>query len=603
MNPGRFLRTVRHLSPAQVVQRGLCRGRFVLMAHLPGLARRRIGAVAERLPGPDLSSPRLLAAARHVALLQEGVHGSHLDEVREGRFDLLDRTLDFGGVDALDWRRNLGDPEWQLWRMHLAYMGYAVPLLRTGARRDLGIVLRLLSGLEAEIGWSERVVFRDAWNPYAASHRVINLLAGLALHRQAGGDAGEAEAARILDHVRFSVAFVAGNLERDLSYNHLLKNLTAFAIYRSGLADVPSGLAFLPGMAEAVLDDQVLSDGGHAERSPMYHALALQDARILRDSGVISGEASAARITRMEEALGVMSHPDGDIALFNDSWLGEAPSARALGAPEPAASANLPETGYACLSGAGDAVVFDRGCCGPNDNPAHAHADFLSIEASVGARRLVVDAGVATYAPGDLRDLTRSAASHNGPHLVGAEPVEFWGSFRVGRRGRAAPLRPCAGLEVLAPLWAAGWQSGYRRLGAILARFVGLWPGRGLLVADTWLGPHAHRAASAFLIDGAWTVAGGPERPRFLREERIVEAYALTGSLQPAGPAQFWRRYGVAEPAHRLVLEPAPWPRGRRAALLLSWAPDGLEPPTVERLETLFGGLADAAAEAARGAT
>ena len=54
----------------------------------------------------------------------------------------------------------------------------------------------------------------------------------------------------------------------------------------------------------------------------MYHALCMIDLRILRESGIL-GAADAdwldKNIARMEQALGALSHPDGDIALFNNS--------------------------------------------------------------------------------------------------------------------------------------------------------------------------------------------------------------------------------------------------------------------------------------------
>ncbi|MBI4182716.1 MAG: heparinase II/III family protein [Proteobacteria bacterium] len=570
------------------------------MARFPALAQAWAARRAAALPLPDPRSPALLAAARRVLAFEEAVHGAHLAGVGEGRFTLIGRTVEFGGLERVDWRIGVGDPDWHLWRMSLAYMGYAVPLMARGKRGGLAVVLSLVGGLEAGAPFAAAGVFRDAWNPYAASHRAINLLSGLALYLGAGGEAGAAEARALLEHVRFAAGFVLANLERDLGYNHLLRNMAALGVVSAGLRGLPAALAGLPGLAERVLATQVLADGGHAERSPLYHALALQDARLLVESGLVAGDAAEARIARMEAALGAMSHPDGDIALFNDSWLGGAPPASALGARTPGPRAALAETGYVRLGAEGDAVLLDCGPCGPDDNPGHAHADFLAIEASVGGRRFLVDAGVPTYAPGGLRDLSRSASAHNGPRLEGCEPIEFWASFRVGRRGRARPLDLAAGPAGLAPLSAAGWQDGLRPFGVVPARLVALWPGRGLLVADLWLGGADRPASSSFLVAGDWRHEGGAAPGRFSQGGAVVEATALAGRLAPVEPGRWWPGYGVERPAHRLELAPEPCEGGRRAAVLFSWS-GGRPEIGAERMAALWHGLSTKASAAARG--
>ena len=93
----------------------------------------------------------------------------------------------------------------------------------------------------------------------------------------------------------------------------------------------------------------------------MYHVLALLDLRVLRACGLQS-EA----VTKMEAALRGMTHPDGEIALFNDSWIGEAPPPSDLISPgDVSETATLVETGYTRMGRGGDAVIFDHGPCGP----------------------------------------------------------------------------------------------------------------------------------------------------------------------------------------------------------------------------------------------
>ena len=574
MNFGRVCRTVRHLTAEQWLYRVIRRGERLALRARPGDARARVARRARALPLPDTARPEILAIAETVLGLQQAVHGDHLDGIAAGRFHLLNREIDFGGLGGIEWRRDFGDGNNPLWRMTLGYMGYAVPMLASGAPEALGRVRMILAGLVAQNDWRRAGVFRDVWNPYTASHRLINLLSGLALFRAAGGHEPVAEA-EILDHVRFCAVHIRGHLERELQYNHLSKNYAALAAFGAGFDAPPASLDFLRREVPASLRQQVLGDGGHAERAPMYHLLFLLDLRLFRASRLFASEWGPMlndAIARMESALAAMTHPDGDIALFNDSWLGEAPKARAaLGGAMPSSGRLvLGETGYVRLGGdAGDAVIFDCGPCGPDANPGHAHADFLSVELSVAGRRFIVDPGVPTYTAGIARDSSRSAAAHNGPHVGGAEPIEFWKSFRVGRRGSAGLIEE-SDLDGIAPLWCAGWQDGYARHGIRLRRWVGLWPGRGAMIVDLATGGADRVIESHFLVAGDWRVEGAGGLA-FVGDGSRVALDAARGALTAPETASHWPRFGVAREAHSVRLRPESINDTRLSALDLVW--------------------------------
>jgi hypothetical protein len=289
----------------------------------------------------------------------------------------------------------------------------------------------------------------------------------------------------------------------------------------------------------------------------------------------------------MGSALAAMCHADGDIALFNDSWLGDGPPASALvdtGAV--GETVRLIDTGYVRLGRGGDVVLFDRGACGPDATPAHAHADFLSIEASVAGRRLIVDPGVATYTAGLARDFTRSAAAHNGPVVDGVEPLELWGSFRVGRRARAEAIEDDA-LDGFAKLWCAG------RLdteGVSMRRFVGLWPGSGLLICDAWTGGPDAPARSSFLVAGDWRLAGDTP-PVLTSDAAEIRVVALAGTVEPVATSRHWRRFDIEQPAHRITVRPETRDGVRRAALWWGWDATA-EPPGALEVDLLLNRLA-----------
>lgn len=577
MKIGRLWRTIRYLGPSQIFHRVQLRARRSVMARFPVAARGRAEARASKLPWPDISSPAMAEIGEIILTHQHAVHGAHLDGLPEARFVLHNQEFDFGSIEKIDWRGDFREGSNPLRRMTLAYMGYLPPMLARGREEDLSVAGRILKSFEDSNHWRAAGVLGDCWHPYAASHRLINLLAGLALYRKAGGPADEAVEDEILHHARFCAAHISANLERDVGFNHLMKNLVALSVHAGELA---------PGVLRSVAQC-VLPDGGHAERSPMYHVLALLDLRVLRACGLQS-EA----VTKMEAALRGMTHPDGEIALFNDSWIGEAPPPSDLISPgDVGETATLVETGYTRMGRGGDAVIFDHGPCGPDDNPAHAHADFLSVEVSVGGHRLIVDPGVATYTAGDARHATRSAGSHNGPHVAGADTLELWGSFRVGRRARAGLLTE-AGLTGFAPLSRAAWHDGYRSRGIMARRFVGLWPGQGLLLCDLWLGGAGASGLTNFLIPAFWEFAA--EELLILEHGEIkIHLKMLAGRMEEIELGQCRPHFDAPEPAHKIVLTPEASGSDLRAALWLSWgesaaAPDG------ETVERLFDALARA---------
>jgi hypothetical protein len=490
------------------------------MARFPDSTRRKVEAHAAKLGRPDPRAASLVRVAAHVKLLNADLQA----DIARGRFVLLNREFDFGSPEDIDWRGDFAEGDNPLRRMTLGYLGH---IFTTG---DVTLVERMVGSLEAGNPFTTPGVFRDVWNPYAASHRLINLLAWMALHRRP--DPG------LINHARLCAAVVLSDLERDLGYNHLLKNIVALATY---------GLQVRPKLVSRAVAECVMPDGGHAERSPMYHVLGLVDLRILREMGYDV----AGALARMEAALPVVTHPDGDIALFNDSWIGGAPRAADVVSPTQETT-HLEYMGYTKLAGGGDVVIFDCGKPGPDSNPAHAHSDFLSLELSVAGKRAIVDPGVPTYTAGPERQESRSAAAHNGPFA--GEPMELWGSFRVGRRAAARPLDD-AGFEGLAPLHCAGVLPETR-----VARWLGLWPGQGLLVCDVG------------------------QRSRLLLAQDIPAA-AIVGTLTKA-PGKYWLRYGLAEDATALTVSAD----AGRSAIWFGWG----DKPVLPKLDRIFDVLTNA---------
>jgi len=350
------------------------------------------------------------------------------------RFTFLHRMRDLASPIA--WQTASADRRDQLWSMHLHYMEY----LEEASDADF---TRLVEDwLNANRPYGPRY-WHDTWNSYAVSLRTVVWMQQWAARPSL--DPGLR--ARMAQSVAGQIAFLAGNLETDIGGNHLVKNakslVWASSFFRGRAAQRwrRNGVRLL----QRILDDQILPDGLHYERSLSYHTQVFADlleCRYVLGPGAIGARLDAA-LDGMAQAIADLTHPDGGPPLFNDSGLHMAyASADCLSAykkltgarPEPRASASYANAGYFCLRTGLDFLIVDCGPIAPDALPAHGHGDILSFEWSVDGRRIVVDPGVFEYVAGELRMLSRSCRSHNTVALDSLDQAEFFSDFRVGRR-------------------------------------------------------------------------------------------------------------------------------------------------------------------------
>lgn len=293
----------------------------------------------------------------------------------------------------------------------------------------------------------------NGWEPYPLSLRIVNWIKFLSLHTF-----GEN-----LDGIHASLflqcRFLFGHLEYHLLGNHLFKNGVALLYGGAYFQGAEAALWLQKGrtILEAEIQEQVLNDGGHFERSPMYHALILEDIldclNVDQGFSCFSVKSRAWVVTQAEKMLTFASdtlHPDGEIAFFNDSALGIAPSPQALAAyaaslgittsGKPVSSDALvdviekPDFGLYVLQNPSGRMLFDAGVIGPDYLPGHAHCDTLSYELSLFGQRCIVNSGTYQYA-GQQRNDFRATAAHNTVCIDGKEQHEIWSTFRVARRG------------------------------------------------------------------------------------------------------------------------------------------------------------------------
>lgn len=171
------------------------------------------------------------------------------------------------------------------------------------------------------------------------------------------------------------------------------------------------------------LQAQILPDGGHVERSPavmlelLQHLLDLHHVLTLTQSKLPGQLLST--IGNLASALKLLTHPDGGLALFNDTTEDEATTimltmmrADAAGGVEARDLVQLPQTGFQRMAAGKSVLIADTGAPAPHGLDARAHAGTLSFEFSHGAERLIVNCGAHPSAP-EWRQVQRATAAHS----------------------------------------------------------------------------------------------------------------------------------------------------------------------------------------------
>lgn len=273
--------------------------------------------------------------------------------------------------------------------------------------------------------------------PYPVSLRVVNTL--LFHNRYAIKDP------EILRTLLMQIDYLEHNLEYHLLANHLLEN--AFSLYFASIFLDDSRLHKKASkLLAAQLEEQILSDGGHYECSPMYQSILLSKLflciEVARLSSLVTALENAFLQKKAERMLGWMnaySFPDGSWALMNDAAEGIAPTTAQLNRAANnlhiiPANVQLTESGFRKLKGNNWESIIKTGNIQPSYQPGHAHADILSFCLWYKGKQVVVDPGTSTYSISEQRSKERGTDVHNTVSVSGINQSDVWGGFRVGKR-------------------------------------------------------------------------------------------------------------------------------------------------------------------------
>jgi hypothetical protein len=308
------------------------------------------------------------------------------------------------------------------------------------------------------------------------------------------------------------------------------------------------------------IDRQIARDGGHLERSTHYqrytldyYLLALAMARVTDDP---CADRFADAVDRLASATRLLAGPDGQLPRIGDDdggalfpmcgrpasdvrdslaaagvllsrpalvadplpeealwlvgcqpdWIITCRRRRATGSVEDSSSGSLPQTGYYVSRPTPcDHLVIDGGPHGYL-NGGHAHADALSLTATLSSRPLFIDPGTATYTmSAEVRDRFRSSRMHNTLTLDGRSQSVPAGPFHWAHVASARTERWHASPAFD---YFEGTEDGYRP--AVHRRRVLIVPRGPVLVVDTVTGDddRVHVAEVLWHLDPAWRPRG-----------------------------------------------------------------------------------------------
>ena len=325
--------------------------------------------------------------------------------------------------ESLDW--SFGD-NGMLWTYNLNYFDW---LHQLGMSKEQG--LETLSQFYATPVEKNPIIL----HPYPTSLRIINTAKFISKW--------DIKEDWLYHELVADLKFLSGRLEYHLLANHLLEN--TFALYIGGLiADKKDFIKAGKKLLIGELSEQILDDGMHYERSPMYHLIilerlldALNFAKAIGDDFVSVLQSYAISMTSLAlnwkdlDRIPMMQDSAYDSALSVSDILEY--SKRLLEQDYPSKSNDLMDSDYRRLDSENFTLFANVGAISPLYQPGHAHADELNFEIFYKGAPLIVDTGVSTYEKNDRRFLERSTQSHNCV-VMGGNSSDVWSGFRVGFR-------------------------------------------------------------------------------------------------------------------------------------------------------------------------
>ncbi len=383
--------------------------------------------------------------------------------------------------------------------------------------------------------------------PYPTSLRIVNLIKFISRHQ-----IKKPEFDQLLSR---DIHRLSHNLEYHLLGNHLLENGLALffgAVYFRDHKMLDRAKKVI--MPE--LKEQILNDGGHYERSPMYHNIILHRLLDCYKFGTESVWTTQEAILPMFKTkassmlswLSTIVYQNGDIPMVKDAAPGIAlpvlelfDYAKSLKIDwEPG---NLTDSDFRKRAEGEYEFFYDIGVPSPAYQPGHSHADTFSFELHFKGQPMIIDPGVSTYESGPVREKQRSTTFHNTVSVEGRNSSRVWGAFRVAQRASVTVLE-----DSFSKISAT--HDGYRNIGSIHQRAVNFLD-KSICIEDTL--KEKKRAGQAF-----FHLAPGQE-PVLLTKDSMVRIMGLNIQFQGEDKIQLAKYdcpqgFNKTRKAHKIIV-------------------------------------------------
>ncbi len=424
-----YWNTVKSLKSVQIrhqIENRVCRGR-----------RRKYLSRVKELQGPkNWSEVKLLIPELDCA--PDYLQRFHEDKLLRNEVELLHESHRI----EKEWRVLNAS---HLWNYNLHYLEFLIPLAVKYS--DTGEESYFLKWKEFMEGWLKQSS-DDSFEPYTISMRVPNLLICMELLREKLRNT-ELESL-VMTSLYQQYRYLLKTQEQALLANHYFENLKAIVISSLLFQETDIYHKYFDLFLKEI-EEQILTDGIHFERSLMYHKIILED--ILRVHAALNSTQRRADAEKLIPTIQIMASAMMKLEkgfertpLFNDAGNNVSKSRDALlqacnfvsekkDAHKVAAAEGFEASGYYKLIHKDTAILFDCGEIGPSYMGGHAHCDCLSFELSVNGKALFVNSGTGQY-QGELRPFFRSTAAHNTVMIDDREQSELWGEHRAARRIR-----------------------------------------------------------------------------------------------------------------------------------------------------------------------
>lgn len=357
--------------------------------------------------------------------------------------------------------------------------------------------------------------FGDGWHSYTTSLRVRNWLWLIQFCPQLNSQ-------KIVDSLWQQICWLRQKPESCHGGNHWLENLITLCIAAIQFDNSYSKEIYKYALynLKIELDQQILSDGGHEERSASYHIIILD--RLVELSCVLKIYRIKIPIWLidnlkiMNEWISNVRLINGGFPNFNDNILGTCPNLEEVyffsegllnkknykikglrGAILSLALenknsidrdhfkikreiVNLNATGWTIFSlGNKWELIFKCGTPCPSHLAAHVHSDQLTFEFLKNGKKIVCETGTTTYEKGKARNFERSIKSHNTIQLGlkkrkeinWIEPVDVWDVFKAGRK--CNPLKKDFGIDKNWK-WVQGSHDGFSQINSSHFRWMAI---------------------------------------------------------------------------------------------------------------------------------